>query len=210
MSCSSWGLFLVLLFWGFAPAAAQTSTAASATDPVTLQPGDLIQIDVWREEDLSGIFPVNECGVVTLPMLGDKQVTHIPMDELRDVLIGEYRVQLRNPSIQIIPLRKVLVLGAVNKPGPYEVDPTTSVLGVIAQAEGVAPGGNVKQIRILRGGEVIQERVAPEVALSNLDVRSGDQIEVGQRSWLERNRSFVVSVLLAIPSVIYTITRINP
>lgn len=169
----------------------------------------MIHVEVWREEDLSGCFTVDEAGVVTLPLLGEKKVTQIPMRRLRDMLLEEYRVQLRNPSIQITPLRTVLVLGEVNKPGPYEVDPTTTLIGVVALAEGANPDGNLKNIQVVRGGRVIMDRVAVGSTLSNLDIRSGDQIVVQPRSWLARNRSFIVSVLLAVPSVIYTIILIR-
>lgn len=190
------------------PALAQSSASAE-TGVVTLQPGDSIRIEIWREEDLSGGFLVNENGVATLPLLGEKRVTDIPVDRLREVLIEDYRELLRNPSIQIIPLRKVLVLGEVNNPGPYAVNPTESVLGVIALAGGATDAGNPRDIRIVRGGEIIMEQAPPGLALSDLGIRSGDQVVVQPRSWLARNRSFVVSVLLAVPSVIFTISRID-
>jgi hypothetical protein len=53
------------------------------------------------------------------------------------------------------------------------------------------------------------DRVPPGASLSSLNLRSGDQIVVGNRPWLMRNQAFVVSVILAIPSVVYTITRIG-
>lgn len=175
---------------------------------VALQPGDIVKIEIWREDELSGEFLIDENGVVTLPLLGEKQVTGIPMSQLRDVLAEEYRKQLRNPSIQITPLRTVLVMGEVNKPGPYEVDPTATLIGVVALAEGATGAGNLKRIRIVRDGRAISERVNAAATLDNLEVRSGDQIVVGTRSWFARNTTFIVSVLLAIPSLIYTISLI--
>lgn len=175
---------------------------------VALQPGDIVKIEIWREDELSGEFLIDENGVVTLPLLGEKQVTGIPMSQLRDVLAEEYRKQLRNPSIQITPLRTVLVMGEVNKPGPYEVDPTATLIGVVALAEGATGAGNLKRIRIVRDGRAISERVNAAATLDNLEVRSGDQIVVGARSWFARNTTFIVSVLLAIPSLIYTISLI--
>ena len=196
--------FVILLC---ATASAQI-TSGRPSEAATLQPGDLIKIEVWREEDLSGEFSVDENGIVVLPLLGEKQVTDIPIRRLRDMLLDEYRVQLRNPSIQITPLRTVLVMGEVNKPGPYEVDPTTTLIGVVALAEGATGAGNLKRIQIVRDGIIISERVEAASTLDNLKVRSGDQIVVGARSWFARNTTFIVSVLLAIPSLIYTISLI--
>lgn len=201
-------LSFVFLLGSVIPQVAATQ-ATSTPEAVTLQPGDVVKVVIWREEDLSGEFPVDESGVVTLPLLGEKRVTGIPMRQLREVLLEEYRVHLRNPSINITPLRRINVLGEVNRPGPYEVDPTTNLIGVIALAEGPTSAGDLKRIRVIRDGRVIEDRIAAEATLSSLGLRSGDQIMVGPRSWLARNTPFVVSVLLAVPSVVYTITLIR-
>lgn len=203
----TWGLLIGFFSLLCATAAAQT-TPPAPSEVATLQPGDRVKIEVWREEDLSGEFAVDENGIVVLPLLGEKQVTGIPISRLRETLLDEYRVQLRNPSIQITPLRTVLVLGEVNKPGPYEVNPTTTLVGVVALAEGATASGNIKRARIVRDGIVVSERADLSASLDSLDLRSGDQIVVGTRSWFARNTGFIVSVLLAIPSLIYTITRI--
>jgi polysaccharide export outer membrane protein len=176
---------------------------------VTLRPGDSIRLEVWREKDMSGSFLVDENGVATLPLLGEVKISEIPLTELRERLLSEYRRLLRNPSIQIIPLREVLVMGEVRQPGPYSVDPTESLMGVVAMAEGPTGAGDPRNIEIVRGGQTVVKRAAPGKTLTELAVRSGDQIVVHPRSWLSRNRSFVVSLLLALPSVVYTISRIN-
>lgn len=175
----------------------------------TLQPGDVVRVQIWREPDLSGTFLVDGDGVLTLPLLGEKRVTDTPLDQLGRNLADDYRLHLRNPSIQITPLRKVLVMGAVRSPGPYEVNPIETVIGVIAQAGGVESQGNPDRVTVVRQGRVLHDRVSLESAISELGIRSGDQIVVGERSWLARNQSLVISVLLALPSAIFTITRIR-
>lgn len=180
--------------------------AASAAD-VTLQPGDLIELEIWREEDLSGEFLVDESGTVTLPLVGRFDVRGIPIAQLRDTLIAAYSVELRNPSIIVTPLRRVYVLGEVNEPGLQAVDPTVSLAGAIALAGGATERGDLRRIRVIRNGEEIVNRVRAESALSALDVRSGDQIFVGQRSWFERNTTFLVSAILSGTSLLITLLR---
>lgn len=200
--------FALLLGLLLIPAVATTqSGAGSVPDAVTLQPGDMVRVVIWREEDLSGDFSVDETGVVTLPLLGDKHVTGIPMRQLREVLIEEYRIHLRNPSISITPLRRVNVLGEVNKPGLYEVDPTISLAGAVALAGGATASGDLNRIRVIRSGTVIRERVAAQAALNTADIRSGDQIFVERRNWFDRNSTFVVSVLLSVTSIVITLVR---
>ena len=190
--------WLMLLAMPTALAAQDAQPAA----PVSLEPGDVLRVTIWREEDLSGEFTVDERGAVTLPMLGEQRVAGMPLSEMRDRLIAAYRVQLRNPSIEITPLRRIHVLGEVNKPDLYEVDPTISIAGVIALAGGATGSGDLNRIRVLRGGEVIRQRIAAESALATADVKSGDQIFVGQRSWFERNSTFVVSTVLSLTAVV--------
>lgn len=197
----------------FAPAlAAQSAPAAGPTAGagVTLQPGDLVRIQIWREQDLSGDFLVNERGIVTLPLLGDRLVTGIPIAQLRDTLVAQYQVQLRNPSITVMPLRRVNVLGEVQKPGLYPVDPTISLAGAIALASGTTPLGDLNRIRIIRDGQVIRERAGAAESLSQIDIRSGDQILVGRRSWLARNTDTLIGTGISlIASVITTLIIVN-
>jgi polysaccharide export outer membrane protein len=185
---------------------AQAAPAGSIPSAV-LQPGDLLQIEIWREEDLSGEFLVNENGIVTLPLLGDRQVLGIALTALRDTLIAAYRVELRNPSISITPLRRIYVLGEVNEPGLHAVDPTVSLAGAIAMAGGANLQGDLRRIRVIRDNEVILKGISVETALSAVDIRSGDQIFVDRRSWFERNSNVLVSGVLGITSIVISLIR---
>jgi protein involved in polysaccharide export with SLBB domain len=175
--------------------------------PLTLRPGDVLHVEVWREPDLSGEFMIDELGIVTLPLLGERDVAGRTLREIRDSLISEYREQLNNPSIQITPLRRIHVLGDVTRPGTYNVDPTTSLAGVIALAGGANASGDLNKIRIVRNGAALDERVTIDATLIGGDVRSGDQIFVGRRGWFERNTTFIISALLSATSLIVSLSR---
>jgi protein involved in polysaccharide export with SLBB domain len=192
------------------PLHGQAGAAEAAGPPVdALRPGDALRISVWREEDLSGEFPVDSRGKVVLPLLGERDVTRMSIAGLRDALLADYRTLLRNPSITIIPLRRVNVLGYVTKPGLYSVDPTVSLAGAIGFAGGANPEGDLRRIRILREGRVIQQRVDASAALNTVDVRSGDEIFVERRGWLERNTSLVVSTLISATGILITLLTRN-
>lgn len=190
-------LALALLLSPFAaPAAAQQGA--------TLRPGDAIRVEIWREKDLSGEFPVATDGTVTLPLLGRQRLVDIPLEQIRDTLIAQYRVTLRNPSIDVTPIRRVSVLGEVQKPGLYGADPTLSLAGVVALAGGATPTGNLNRIRIVRDGQVLREKVGAGETLTGADIRSGDQIVVEQRSWFARNTVFLLSAGLSLATSIAT------
>lgn len=183
-------------------------TAAQAARPVVvLRPGDALRVEIWREADLSGEFLVNEDGVVTLPLLGDRRVIGVPIPELRDSLISLYRAELRNPAIEIIPLRRVYVLGEVNRPGLHAVDPTVSLAGAVALAGGANPQGDIRRIRVIRDNEVILHGISIETALSAVDIRSGDQIFIDRRGWFERNSTVLISGALGLTSIVISLLR---
>lgn len=188
---------------------ATSPPSAGAQEPRTstpgLQPGDALEVMIWREEDLSGEFLVDETGAVTLPLLGRKSITDKPLSELRDELIGAYRVHLNNPSITINPVRRIYVLGEVNKPGLYHANPTITLAGAIALAEGATSDGDISKIRLVRDGSVIRERLGAGEQLNTADIRSGDQIYVEERGVFDRNRGLFLSSLLSlVTSVVAT------
>ena len=189
-------------------AAAPVVQAVPAAASFVLRPGDLLRVGVWREPDLSGDFLVDEKGRVTLPLLGELRAAGIPFDEFRAALLERYAGELRNPSITIIPLRRVYVLGEVLRPGLYPVDPTVALAGVVALAGGANNQGDLRRIRIVRNGAVIQQVAAAEATLTATDVRSDDQIYVGRRSWFDRNSNFVISTVLSIPALMSVIITI--
>ncbi len=189
------------------PLVAQATPDASAPASTVLQPGDVLGIEIWREPDLSGQFLVNEDGTVTLPMLGDRRVIGIAVPALRDELISAYRDQLRNPSISITPLRRVYVLGEVNRPGLHAVDPTVSLAGAVALAGGANFQGDLRRIRVIRGSEEILHGIPLETALAAVDIRSGDQIFVDRRNWFERNSAVLVSSAVGLTSIVISLLR---
>jgi polysaccharide biosynthesis/export protein len=189
------------------PQTPEQTASQLASSELTLGPGDLIRVQVYREEELEGDYLVDELGMVVLPLLGEQRVAGIPMRQLRRQLVEAYQVHLRNPSIIITPLRRINVLGEVQRPGMYAMDPTVSVAGAVAMAGGATPAGDLRKVRILRDGVVYGQRLGPGTVLSEADIRSGDQIFVERRSWFDRNSTFVVSTTLSLTSIIIAILR---
>lgn len=191
------GLLVVLLwfppFAGSGNAQEAKAGAGEAGAEVYLRPGDVVRLRVWREPDLSGEFTVDERGQVVLPKIGVQYVIEETPDELRERLLDQYRRYLVNPSIELIFLRRINVLGSVRAPGLYPVDPTMVVADALAMAGGVAPDGRQDQIQLIRGGEILTADITHRTRIADLPIRSGDQLFVPERSWLSRHSSVVVS-----------------
>ena len=198
--------FVLLGAWASEIESQSVSTIApsSSDSPVArslLLPGDALQIRIWLEPDLSGEFVVDEEGVVTLPMLGRVTAVDLTIAQLRALLIERYTQELRNPSITVTPVRRVYVLGEVNRPGMYGLDPTASLASAVALAGGANREGDLSKLTLIRGDATILSGVDPMADLLSIGTRSGDQIFVERRSWLERNQQFVATTVLGVAGI---------
>lgn len=183
--------------------------AVKATGQDYVQPGDVVKLWIWREEELSGEFLVPETGMVVFPKIGPQQVTAMPMTELRDTLLVEFRKYLRNPSIEISFLRRVNILGAVRKPGVYPLDPTMTVAMAIAMAEGSTPEGRVDRVELLRDGQRLVANINQRTRIAELPIQSGDQLYVPERSWVSRNTALVATVVSGVFGLVSVFIALN-
>jgi polysaccharide export outer membrane protein len=180
----------------WAPVTAQVSApdtipSGGAADTLAteagLLPGDIVRLRIWREPDLSGEFPVDAHGDVVFPKIGVQRVTGESQDALRDRLVSLYERYLRNPSIDVVFLRRINVLGSVRHPGLIPVDPTMVVADALALAGGTTPDGRQDRIQLIRGGEVLTTDISQRTRIADLPLQSGDQLYVPERSWFSRH-----------------------
>jgi polysaccharide export outer membrane protein len=151
---------------------------------------------VWGQDDVSGEYAVDDRGIITLPLLGEREVAGLDPADLRDRLVAEYREYLQNPSISVTVLRRIIVLGAVGQPGLYQVDATISLSEALGMAGGITPAGNVDDIRVMRGNAVVRSGLDQALGLDAVDIRSGDRIVIGEKGWIARNSGALLGSVL--------------
>lgn len=176
--------------------------APLAAQEFALHPGDAIKVTVPMEKELSGTFNVDETSTVTIPMIGRAAVGGKPWSEVSATLLAALRRELREPGISLTPLRRVVVLGAVNKPGTFLVEPTVTLTGAIALASGVTPEGDLRRIRLVRNGSVLNVVAPNGREIDDIPLQSGDQLFVLQRSWVARNSALLITMLLSITGLV--------
>jgi len=185
------------------PAAAQPMTAArlatASRDTLTdaLRPGDVVRLRVWREPDLTGEFAVDETGAAVLPKIGPMQVTADPPMVVKSKIIASYSKFLSHTAIDVTFLRRIQVLGAVQQPGVYPIDPTMTISDVLAVAGGMTRDGDPEHLELRRDGKRLFGAISDKSLLSDTRVRSGDQIYVPERSWMRRKSGFLVGVAIS-------------
>ena len=113
-------------------------------------------MEVFREQELSGEFVVNEEGVVGLPLVGEVQAAGKTLAQLRGELTATLsREYVRNARIalDVVGYRPVYVLGEVEKPGEYAFAGGMSVHALVAKAGGFTYRANEKVVYVRHAGE---------------------------------------------------------
>jgi protein involved in polysaccharide export with SLBB domain len=187
--------------------AQEYASGDTAGADATIQPGDRVALRIWNEPLMSDTFPVSETGEVVLPNLGSVRVADRTASELQNSLREAYSEYLRNPSVAVTALRRVAVQGEVREPDLYLVDLTMTLRDVIALAGGVTEQGNPADIRIIRGGEVVPVGRGRHARFSTIELRSGDQIMVGRRSWFELNSLAIATTAAIVASTVIPLLR---
>jgi polysaccharide export outer membrane protein len=151
-------------------------------------PEDILDIQVWKNPELSRTVPVRPDGKVSLPLVNDIQAAGLTPTDLRDQLTTRLSEYLPSPEVAVIVREvhsvKVAVVGAVKIPGRYEIKSPTTVLELLAQAQGLTEFASRDRIVVLRqsGGTTTRipfnYRKAGEGSDDNFFVRSGDIIVV--------------------------------
>jgi polysaccharide export outer membrane protein len=154
-----------------AQSAAPRAPAASAEEPYLIGPGDVLQIVVWKEPELTRDMTVRLDGRVTLPLLGDVQAAGRSPAELGADLGKQLTRFLDAPVVTVGVAQpnsaRVYVLGQVVNSGAYPMTGRMTVLQALALAGGLREF--VKPDRIL----VIRQDGRTPVAVNYKRLESG-------------------------------------
>jgi protein involved in polysaccharide export with SLBB domain len=135
----------------------------------TLGTGDLLEVRVFEEADLSGPYRVSPGGTIDFPLCGKVKVEGLNGSSAADVLtrcLGEK--YLKRPQVSVLVReynsKKIFVFGEVQKPGTFAYDEEMSVIQAITVAGGfskLASKNDVAVTRLINGKETkIRVRVA--------------------------------------------------
>ena len=134
----------------------QSLEQARSSNAYTLQPGDLLDIQVFREETMARVLRINGNGAITFPLVGVVQVGGKTLQEAEEALADKLKTYLKNPQVSILVKeygnKTVHVLGQVKKPSSIEIPPEKSltVLEAISSVGGFTDVANTSKVRVLR------------------------------------------------------------
>lgn len=109
-----------------------------------ISPGDILNVHVADEDDVSGVYQVQQDGKITLPLLSDPiSAAGVTTFYLANQISDQLRSQqiLVHPAVTVFIAREmgqsVSVLGAVARPGPVTLEKPTTLVELLSLAGGL-------------------------------------------------------------------------
>jgi polysaccharide biosynthesis/export protein len=132
-----------------------------ATPSVDSEPGeyrigahDLLEINVFEAPDLNRSLRVSAGGEISMPLLGAVQSSGLTARELEGTLEVKLRQYMKDPHVGVfvttVESHPVSVVGAVKKPGVFQIRGTKTVLEMLSMSEGLADDAG-DQVLVMRG-----------------------------------------------------------
>ncbi|MGQ0665556.1 MAG: polysaccharide biosynthesis/export family protein [Nitrospiraceae bacterium] len=169
--------------------------AKPASKEFLLGPEDVLEVTVWRNQDLSRTVVVRPDGKISLPLIGDVQASGLTSAQVAAKIAARLTEFKENPNVSV-SLKEVnsyfiYVLGEVLRPGKYPLRSYATVLQGVSLAGGFtnfASKRGMAVIRTVTNGDGIQrqmripvpydELVSGKGEIENFVLKSGDTIVV--------------------------------
>lgn len=172
----------LLVFALCAFAAAGSSLAQSAiTENYQLASGDVLKINVFGHEDVSGDYEIDGTGQITFPLLGPLRAEGQTLEQLRtriqQDLNRDYLVDPR-VSVEVLNYRPIFILGQVTTPGSYAYAVGMTVRHAVALAGGYTRRASTDDMKLIRIENGVQKELEVQEEHTLLP---GDTVEVLRR-----------------------------
>lgn len=154
-----------------------------------LAANDLLEVRVYGEPDLSGVYRVDPDGYVYFPLCGKVEVGGQTASGAADALTGCLKQGfVRRPQVTALVKefnsKKVFVFGEVSKPGAFPFEEGMTIVHAISQAGGLTRTASKNNVNITRVVDGKEEKIPVKVEdivigrEKNLPLRPGDIIFV--------------------------------
>jgi len=139
---------------GFLPFLLAFATSAQAAEPeYTLNPGDVLQITVWKEDGLDREVLVLPDGSISFPLIGSLEARDKTVSQIQDEVKTKLSSAIPDASV-IVVVKAALghavdVVGQVNKPGEVISGHRITVMQALSMAGGLTPYASHSDIIVL-------------------------------------------------------------
>jgi polysaccharide export outer membrane protein len=119
--------------------------------------GDVLEVNVWKEGELSKTVPVRPDGMITLPLVGEIKAIGLTPIQLQDQVTTALQKVVSEPQVTVMVVSvnsmSFNIMGQVNKPGYYPLTRPITILDAIALSGGFRDFAKQKKIYVLRRTE---------------------------------------------------------
>jgi polysaccharide biosynthesis/export protein len=133
---------------------AQAAPTATSDSLYVIQPGDVLEIFVWKEPDLTRKVIVRPDGYISFPLVQDLKAGGVNPGELKSRVEERLKEYLSAPSVTVIvdsiKSYVVYVVGKVQKPGGITVEKPLNVLQALALAGGFQDYAKESAMTVIR------------------------------------------------------------
>ena len=116
--------------------------------------GDVLDINVWKEVELSKQVFVRLDGRISLPLVGDVIAAGKTSMELAKILEEKIGEIIAEPSVTVILIssdsRVYYMVGNINSPGAYPINTPINLLQAISKAGGLGEWADKDEIIVVR------------------------------------------------------------
>ncbi len=115
---------------------------------------DRLSILLSGSKDARYVTSVNLDGTIQIPELGSLSVVNLSLNDLNDLisnLVNETFVGVQaNVTLTDLSAKKITIVGAVEMPGTYLVNPFTTISSVLAYSGGIKEYGSIRKIQVIK------------------------------------------------------------
>ena len=138
-------------------------TSLKTADDYFLGAGDLVQVVVWKNKEVSGNFRVRPDGKFSMPLIGDILAAGNTTDSVSWQVVQKLKLFIAEPFVSTIVVEatsnRIFILGEVANPGTYTIGGTLTVLQALALAGGFTAFANKDKMILVRGTGVGQQNI---------------------------------------------------
>ena len=139
---------------------------------------DLLEIKVFEAPDLNRSLRVSARGQISLPLLGSVQAAGLTAQELEALLEYKLHKYMKEPHVDVlvssVESHPISVVGAVKKPGVFQVRGPKTVLEVLSVSEGLADDAG-DDVVVMRGaGWQLVDSLGNDKGVTNSQPTSGE------------------------------------
>ncbi len=140
--------------WTSLKAQEEANVAPGRSAIYTVRPADILEISVWKDENLQREVLVRPDGGISFPLVGDIKAQGKSVEEIRLEVARRLKRYIPNPVVTVVVKEilgnRVYVIGKVNEPGEFVVGRYVDVMQALSMAGGTATFASVNDIKILR------------------------------------------------------------